>query len=93
MVKALINSGCTHTCISEDKIKELRILAKPVNKLFKVFNADRAPSGHKLITHYADITLDTHSHKEQVEAVITTLDSANMFLGHDWLIYHNPEIN
>ncbi|KXN83970.1 hypothetical protein AN958_00614 [Leucoagaricus sp. SymC.cos] len=83
MVKALINSGYTHTCISEDEVKKLGIPIKLVNKSFKVFNVDRTPSGHKLITHYADITLDTHGHKEQIEVVVTTLDSADVFLGHD----------
>ncbi|KXN93024.1 hypothetical protein AN958_10068 [Leucoagaricus sp. SymC.cos] len=83
IVKALINSGYTHTCISEDKVKKLGILIKPVNKSFKVFNADGTPSGHKQITHYANITFDTHGHKEQVEAVITILNLADMFLEHD----------
>ncbi|KXN92622.1 hypothetical protein AN958_02287, partial [Leucoagaricus sp. SymC.cos] len=81
------------TCISEEKVKELGILLKPVTKPFEVFNADGSPSRHKLITHNADITLNTQGHKKQVEAVITILDSADVFLRHDWLIYHNPEID
>ncbi|KXN85047.1 hypothetical protein AN958_11753, partial [Leucoagaricus sp. SymC.cos] len=45
------------------------------------------------ITHYANIDLDTQGHKEQLKAVVTTLDSADIFLGHDWLVHHNPEID
>ncbi|KXN92360.1 hypothetical protein AN958_08375 [Leucoagaricus sp. SymC.cos] len=82
-VKALINLGCTHICILENKVKELGIPTKLVSKPFKVLNADRTPSSHKLITYYVNITLDTHGHKEQIKAVVTILDSANIFLGHD----------
>ncbi|KXN92987.1 hypothetical protein AN958_09552, partial [Leucoagaricus sp. SymC.cos] len=60
---------------------------------FEVFNADGTQSGHKPITYYADIMLDTHGHQEQIEAVVTTLDSADIFLEHDWLTHHNPKIN
>ncbi|KXN85974.1 hypothetical protein AN958_10645, partial [Leucoagaricus sp. SymC.cos] len=66
---------------------------KPITIPFKVFNADGTPSSHKPITHYANITLDTHGHQEQIKAVVMTLDSADIFLGHDWLIHHNPKIN
>ncbi|KXN93082.1 hypothetical protein AN958_00006, partial [Leucoagaricus sp. SymC.cos] len=37
--------------------------------------------------------LDTNGHKEQIEAVVTILESADIFLGHDWLVHHNPEID
>ncbi|KXN92965.1 hypothetical protein AN958_09070 [Leucoagaricus sp. SymC.cos] len=93
MVKTLINSGCTHTCILEETVKELGIPLKPINRPFEVFNVDGSPSGNKLIIHYVDIALDNHGHKEQVEAVVTILDSAEIFLGHGWLIYQNSEIN
>ncbi|KXN81142.1 hypothetical protein AN958_06041 [Leucoagaricus sp. SymC.cos] len=66
---------------------------KLVSKPFEVFNTDGTPSGHKPLTHYADINLKTHSHKEQIEAVVTIIDSADIFLRYDWLIHHNPEID
>ena len=32
-------------------------------------------------------------HKEQLEAVVTDLDGTDMFLDHDQLVKHNPEVN
>jgi hypothetical protein len=32
-------------------------------------------------------------HKENIDAVVTQLHPANMFLGYDWLTKHNPTIN
>ena len=31
--------------------------------------------------------------KEQLEAVVTDLNGISMFLGYDWLVKHNPEVN
>ena len=31
--------------------------------------------------------------KKQLEAAVTDLNGTDMFLGHDWLVKHNPEIN
>jgi len=28
-----------------------------------------------------------------LEAVVTDLNGTDMFLGHDWLVKHNPEVN
>jgi len=31
--------------------------------------------------------------KEQLEATVTDLNRIDIFLGHDWLVKHNPEVN
>ena len=32
-------------------------------------------------------------HKETLEAAVMDLDGTDMFLEHDWLVKHNPEVN
>jgi len=32
-------------------------------------------------------------HKEQLEVAVTDLNGTDMFLGHDWLVKHNLEVN
>ena len=39
-LKALVNSGCTHTGIDEQLVKEKKIQMKAINFSFEVFNAD-----------------------------------------------------
>jgi len=39
-VKALVDSGCTHTGIDEQLVKEKRIQTKNIDFSFEVFNAD-----------------------------------------------------
>ena len=37
--------------------------------------------------------MEINGHKETLEAAVTDLDETDMFLGHDWLVKHNPEVN
>jgi len=41
----------------------------------------------------ASLEIKIDGHTEQLEAAVTDLDGMDMFLGHDWLVKHNPEVN
>ena len=64
---------------------------KPINFLFEVFNADRIKNGE--VTRVRPLEVKINRHKEQLEAAVTDLNGTNMFLGHNWLVKHNPEVN
>ena len=90
-VKVLVDSGCTHMGIYEQLVKEKRIQIKLINFLFEVFNADRIKN--REVTKVASLEIEIDGHKEQLEAAVTDLNGMDMFLGHDWLVKHNPEVN
>jgi len=41
----------------------------------------------------APLEVEINGHKETLEAAVTDLDGTDMFLGHNWLVKHNPEVN
>jgi len=90
-VKALIDSGCTHTGIDEQLVKDKRIQTKLINFLFEVFNADRTKN--REVTKMTHLEIEINGHKETLEAAVTDLNGMDMFLGYDWLVKHNPEFN
>jgi len=90
-VKALVDSGCTHTGINEQLVKDKRIQTKKINFSFEVFNADGTKN--REVTKVAPLEVEINGHKETLEAAVTDLDGTDMFLGHDWLVKHNPEVN
>ena len=90
-VKALVDSGYTHTGINEQLVKDKRIQTKKIDFSFEVFNADGTKNGE--VTKVAPLEIKINGHKEKLEAVVMDLDGINMFLGHDWLVKHNPEVN
>jgi len=88
-VKALVDSGCTHIGIDEKLVKNKR--TKPINFSFEVFNADRTKN--REVTRVVPLEIKINGHKEQLEVAVTDLDGTDMFLGHNWLVKHNPEVN
>ena len=90
-VKALVDSGCTHTRINEQLVKDKRIQTKPINFSFKVFNTDGTKNGE--VTRVVLLEMKINSYKEWLEIAVMDLNRTDMFLGHDWLVKHNPEVN
>ena len=90
-VKVLVDSGCTHTEIDEQLVKDKKIQTKPINFSFEVFNADGTKNGE--VTKVAPLEIEINGHKETLEVAVMDLDGTDMFLGHDWLVKHNPEVN
>ena len=90
-VKALVDSRCTHTEIDKQLVKNKRIQMKPINFSFEVFNTDRTKN--REVTKVAPLEIEINRYKEILEAVVTDLNRTDMFLGHDWLVKHNPEVN
>ena len=45
------------------------------------------------MTKVAPLKIEVNGHKETLEAVVMDLNRMDMFLGYDWLVKHNLEIN
>ena len=41
----------------------------------------------------APLENEINGHKEQLEAAVMNLNRMDMFLGYDWLVKHNLEVN
>ena len=90
-VKTLVDLECTHTGIDEQLVKNKNIPTKPINFSFEVFNADGTKNGE--VTKVVPLEIEINGYKEQLEVAVMDLDGTDMFLGHDWLVKHNPEVN
>jgi len=90
-VKALVDSSCTYTGIDKQLVKDKRIQTKPINFSFEVFNTDGTKN--REITKVAPLEIEINGHKKTLKAAVMDLDGTNMFLGHDWLVKHNLEVN
>ena len=90
-VKALVDSGCTHTGIDKQLVKDEKIQTKNIDFSFEVFNADGTKNGE--VTKVTPLEIKINGHKEKLEAAVMDLDGTDMFLGHDWLVKHNLEVN
>ena len=62
-----------------------------MDRSFKVFNADRTKNGE--VTQFVPLEVEINRHKEQINVVVTNLNGTDMFLGYDWLVKYNPEVD
>ena len=90
-MKALVDSRCMHTGIDKQLVKDKRIQTKPINFSFEVFNVNGTKNGE--MTKVIPLETKINRHKETLEAAVTDLDRTDMFLGYDWLIKYNPEVD
>ena len=72
-------------------VKDKRIQTRPINFSFEVFNADETKN--REVTKVAFLEVKINRHKKQLEASVIDLNSTDMFLGHNWLVKHNLEVN
>ena len=61
-LQALVDSGCIHTEIDKQLVKEEKIKTKPMNRFFEVFNADRTKNGE--VTRFTLLEVEINRHKE-----------------------------
>ncbi|SJL01310.1 uncharacterized protein ARMOST_04630 [Armillaria ostoyae] len=91
--KALLDSGCTGSSIHRDFVEAHGIPIKKTGSSIPVYNADGSRNKAGEITAYAELQLKIGDHSERIDLAITDLGSKEIFLEHDWLVYHNPVIN
>ena len=56
-------------------------------------NADGSKNSGGMITNMVRLRIRIMEHKEIMEFLVLDLGKQDMFLGHDWLQFHNPEID
>jgi len=81
----------THTGINKQLVKEEKIKTEPIDRSFEVFNIDKTKNGE--VIEFVPLKVKINRYKEQINVVVTDLNSIDMFLGYNWLVKHNPEVN
>jgi len=89
----LIDSRCTGNCIDSGFVTAQNIAMKKVARPIPIYGADGTPSTSGTISKYVEMEMQVNDHKEHITLTIMDLGKEDIFLGHEWLQYHNPLIN
>lgn len=92
-VKALLDTGCTGSCLNENFVKRHNIDTWNFDSPISVYNADRSNNSAGPITKYAKIDVIIGDHQEKIMFLVTDLGKSDMFLGFEWVDHHNPAID
>ncbi|ESK92067.1 pro-pol protein [Moniliophthora roreri MCA 2997] len=75
--------------VQNDPILTYEKYARPI----PVYNADRTQNIGGPITEKINLKITIGDHVEILSFDVTNLGETNMFIGHEWLKKHNPDIN
>ena len=89
---ALIDSGCTSSSISKRFMQEKHINTIKLPRAIMVVNADGTTNAGGKITEMVKIKMKIQDHEETFELAVTDIGRRDIFIRHDWLTYHNPEM-
>lgn len=89
----LLDSGATGSCVNKEFVEKngLQVKELPVN--LPVYNADGTLNEGGAIEGFVEVRMMIGDHAERIELAVTNLGKTDIFLGLDWLRYHNPNIN
>ena len=90
---ALLDSGATGSCVNRAFVDKHRLMVKPLPVKMPVYNADGTLNEGGSVEGYAEVRMMIGEHAERIELAVTNLGKTDIFLGLDWLRYHNPTID
>lgn len=90
-VKALVDSGATHSFINKELVERygLRMTTLPAPSIVQ----DIAGRLLHEITTQVDAALQFGTHSEMIALGVTTVGKSDIVLGKTWLTEHNPDID
>ena len=92
-IKALLDSGCMSSAISKRFVKEHQINTIKLPRAITATNADGTINAGGKITDMVRLKVKIQDHEEIMELTVADIGKKDIFIGHDWLQHHNPEID
>jgi Retroviral aspartyl protease len=95
LIKALIDSGCTHSTIDSSFVEQHGLTMVKLDNPRSVRNVDGIENITGKVTDILECIMEVtgQDHQEHINLAITKLGSHQLFLGYDWIKSHNPSIN
>ena len=81
--QALIDSGCTGSCINQQFVINHKILTKWMPLIIPVYNADGILNKNRSIKEFAILQLAINNHYKRIDLAVTELGDMDLFLEHN----------
>ena len=92
-IVALVDSGCTGSCVSTEFVERHKLNKRKLLRPMPVYNADGTRNALGSLEYMVQFKLRIGDHEEIIECGVAGLGKTDIFLGHDWLQYHNPAVD
>ncbi|EJD37855.1 hypothetical protein AURDEDRAFT_22378, partial [Auricularia subglabra TFB-10046 SS5] len=95
--RALLDSGCTSSSIDHEFVRQKQLTTQLAAVVCTIYNTDGSFNG--FIKEYVELLIKIRDstgreYVEKRDLPVANLSSKqDLFLGYDWLVEHNPEID
>ena len=90
---ALIDLGCSVSAIDTNFVQTHWLPTLQLDRPINIQNVDGSRNTVAHATSYVQMKMTMHGHEETIPLLVIRLHSHDVFIGHDWLSYHNPSVN
>src|ERR1700742_3921829 len=90
---ALIDLGCLISAIDTNFVQTHQLPMLQLNWPINIQNTDGLRNTMAHAMSYVQMKMTMHGHEETILLLFIWLYSHDVFIGHDWLLYHNPSVN
>ena len=91
--KALLDCGATDSFIDKGAIEKYGLTVTKLSDPIPIYNANGGRNKLGDIDGYVELEMIFGNHKELMTLYATSLGKDSIFIGHDWLKKHNPDID
>ena len=92
-IQALLDSGCMSLAISKQFVKNHQINTIKLPQAITATNADGTINAGGKITNMVRLKVKIQDHEEIMELMVANIGKKDIFIRHDWLQHHDPEID
>ena len=90
---ALLDSGATGSCVNKEFVQKHQLTVRDIPIKMPVYNADGTLNEGGSISGFVEVRMVIGDHAEMINLAVTNLGQTDIFLGLDWLRYHNPSVD
>src|SRR5882757_627019 len=92
-IKALLDSGTTSSIISKEFVINNDIPIIPLENITPVYNANSSQNAAGPICSFIRLQMTINDHEELINLYISNIQKHDVYLGYEWLGFHNPTID
>jgi hypothetical protein len=68
------------------------IPTKQIPRPIPIYNVDGTLNKDRTIKEYVEIRMIIQDHVERIQFAVSNIGESDVFIGHEWLKKHNPEV-
>src|SRR6266702_1125871 len=89
--RALVDSGATDCFMSENFVRRMKLVKRPLQRPRKIWNIDNTANLAGKITHYVILEIQTKGIRRNMQFLVTNIGNEDIIFGYPWMAAFEPQ--